>query len=730
MVAPAPQQLSVARASADFPLAARLPVSGSVLEAGADAAGLRLDELFTRLDARRKREAEGQLGLDLGGKGKGQPCGNSWIAPDDTCHKGQGPAPVDPPKDTRRRRPVEPIGFDPPLKGPSGAELVAYEWQWMMDSFQDSHGEEQLRRVSNWEASEQNAETGRRVVHQFKVRKPDGSTSLVSSETAVRLLGYASAEQKAGFKRVRSVAHRIASLEMEKAQLQQDRERVGRAFDEVEKLAPPEPQLRRHEWGLYWEMSNSRAGAPAHVEPRRVGAQPRRASTPEEAFLMPHERSRLVSEWQAERVGELIGKRYMQPRGGYEATMDAKVAELDKKIKGARKRLEEVVAAEAKPQAPVRADVADTLTSQLDALDKRLDALRRKCTTGYGCGATCISVQKECRNTPRASTSKERLQRLHQLARGEIKPRGIGVLKPEQARAKAAALAKEAADLRQSSRSAKASKPAGKPSVEVKLRRAKPGGEYGPDGHWYPGGAWMSEGSFVGIKSTPSGTGQKPAAGSNGSEGGDQQPRVVRPKEKPRRVQPTEPKGEGLPRPTGLKKTAQKNDEEFFNDRGYISERLPYGDQRIGTPAFMAAVAQRMSTEELNWATDQIARTARLNKGQLAEDLQLDARVYGSEKAALDYHRSFARNQLTGVDDDRLKAAMMFMEASRSLGTTSPAQQRLRERQNNYETQANAPQRKPRAQVEGSRDPGYGDWVWALNNVFRAVRIRRGSSNG
>lgn len=73
-------------------------------------------------------------------------------------------------------------------------------------------------------------------------------------------------------------------------------------------------------------------------------------------------------------------------------------------------------------------------------MEHRLDAARRKCTTGYGCGSTCISVQKECRSQGGAATSKQRIARLEQLARGEIKPKGIGALKPEQAQAKAEAL--------------------------------------------------------------------------------------------------------------------------------------------------------------------------------------------------------------------------------------------------------------------------------------------------
>jgi hypothetical protein len=362
----------------------------------------------------------------------------------------------------------------------------------------------------------------------------------------------------------------------------------------------------------------------------------------------------------------------------------------------------------------------------------RLDAVKRKCSTGYGCGRACISVQKECRKEARSTASKERISRLEQLARGEVKPRGIGALKPAEAKAKAKALRAEAAEQRavtkaeRERRKAEAAKTGRKPSVEVKLRRAKPGGEYGPDGHWYPGGSWMSEGEYVGAKPAQAqGAGQGAAAGS-GTSGEGTTPRVVRPKKKPARVQPTEPKGEGLPRPKGLKKFAEKNDQEFFNDRGYISDGLRYGDQSLGGSLFQAAVAQRMTAEELNWATDQIVRMTGIDRSELTDDIEHGIRVYGSEKEALDYQRSLARNQLSGVDDERLKAAMVFMEASRYLGTTSPAQKRLQQRKRSYgEETGKPPERKQRRQGNGGRDPGYGDWIWGLNNVFRAVRIRR-----
>lgn len=73
---------------------------------------------------------------------------------------------------------------------------------------------------------------------------------------------------------------------------------------------------------------------------------------------------------------------------------------------------------------------------RLRRLEARLDALRR-CSTGYACGNTCISPAKECRSSARATTGKQRLRRLEQLAQGAAPGRGIGQLRGEGAAAKA-----------------------------------------------------------------------------------------------------------------------------------------------------------------------------------------------------------------------------------------------------------------------------------------------------
>jgi len=50
-----------------------------------------------------------------------------------------------------------------------------------------------------------------------------------------------------------------------------------------------------------------------------------------------------------------------------------------------------------------------------DTRAKGMSATKRRCTTGYGCGATCISVNKECVIRAASAIGKERLRRLQEL---------------------------------------------------------------------------------------------------------------------------------------------------------------------------------------------------------------------------------------------------------------------------------------------------------------------------
>jgi hypothetical protein len=76
------------------------------------------------------------------------------------------------------------------------------------------------------------------------------------------------------------------------------------------------------------------------------------------------------------------------------------------------------------------------------SLQHRLDALRKKCSTGYGCGSACISLRKECQITPRSAIGKERMKRLLALAAGGASSqRGIAQVRQKEAGELAGAIA-------------------------------------------------------------------------------------------------------------------------------------------------------------------------------------------------------------------------------------------------------------------------------------------------
>ena len=78
------------------------------------------------------------------------------------------------------RRARESMTFDPPFKAPFG-DILSYSWA------SKPIGGMQSQRVSDWNNAITNGQTGRDIVHLFKVRKPDGIHT-VSLETALGLL--------------------------------------------------------------------------------------------------------------------------------------------------------------------------------------------------------------------------------------------------------------------------------------------------------------------------------------------------------------------------------------------------------------------------------------------------------------------------------------------------------------------------------------------------------------
>jgi hypothetical protein len=90
----------------------------------------------------------------------------------------------------------EPLVFKKPIVGKTGAKLVSYVWPNKGEEYVDKSGNDRTRRISDWDFSETNDSTGRKIVHQFAVETPDGQTKIVSAETAAEMLGIPVAKMK------------------------------------------------------------------------------------------------------------------------------------------------------------------------------------------------------------------------------------------------------------------------------------------------------------------------------------------------------------------------------------------------------------------------------------------------------------------------------------------------------------------------------------------------------
>ena len=89
-----------------------------------------------------------------------------------------------------RKKTTHEIEFKNPIIGENGNKITSYRWNWT-DGEKWSNREEGLveAKISDWETSLTNPETGREIVHWFTVVSPDGNIDVVSAESAAKMLG-------------------------------------------------------------------------------------------------------------------------------------------------------------------------------------------------------------------------------------------------------------------------------------------------------------------------------------------------------------------------------------------------------------------------------------------------------------------------------------------------------------------------------------------------------------
>jgi len=140
--------------------------------------------------------------------------------------------------------------FDKPIQTPVG-KILSYQWQSQLIEEVDSRGEEVVRRISDWNLAEENADTGKAIVHHFLLERPDGTRSIVSLESAI---GALKGEQEGKTLKSRiAAARRLVVRQAELAQAESDLAEYERIVAQVKKEPAPEGEFvqdgnRRYSW--------------------------------------------------------------------------------------------------------------------------------------------------------------------------------------------------------------------------------------------------------------------------------------------------------------------------------------------------------------------------------------------------------------------------------------------------------------------------------------------------
>lgn len=224
------------------------------------------------------------------------------------------------------KRSKDSIRFASPIVGPSGAELLSYDWRFT--EIEEPSGDEVVtRKISDWDQAEQNLHTGRNVVHQFHVKTADGKEHLVSLESALSLLGYGGGENPSSAKirtlasNVKALARKRIELEISEKKHQAYLDAIAKADEQVKSI--PQPSIEKTAMPSGAVML--RMGDAKVIDPSGKGTAPERINT-------------LLSLWRDKRRAELLPddvKGY-DPVSGHNKieTLQKQIVSAEKKVNG------------------------------------------------------------------------------------------------------------------------------------------------------------------------------------------------------------------------------------------------------------------------------------------------------------------------------------------------------------------------------------------------------------
>lgn len=235
--------------------------------------------------------------------------------------------------------------------------------------------------------------------------------------------------------------------------------------------------------------------------------------------------------------------------------------------------------------------------------------------------------------------------------------------------------------------------------VDVQIKRAGAGGEYGPDGHFYPAGSWMPVGQFQGGKQLkPTGNGNAPGGKKEGEGGDSGRVRVI--KQKPRPRPPLQP-AKDTPLPSvDISERGRRNMIDYFRNGFYTNYRKQREDRiELGPRGTLeeAALAARLPPKQVGAA---IARLRRMAKDKKEFD------------AAIAWERDIAKRRGYGYDEMKRGGYL-------PRGTTRNQYFRLAQLDGAINRIV-----AERAARRNNRRTSTEDYIWALNNIL-GTRVKR-----
>lgn len=250
--------------------------------------------------------------------------------------------------------------------------------------------------------------------------------------------------------------------------------------------------------------------------------------------------------------------------------------------------------------------------------------------------------------------------------------------------------------------------------IDVQIKRAAIGGEYGSDGHFYPAGAWMPAGKFQGGKQQSFFGNGTTRSGDGNNTGNVTQVKIIRQRQPDPPI--VRPSGKSIDAPQNISTKGKRNRDTLFGDMGYISvKKNRIGGSEIVIPGFVtkggslgplqtAAIASRMTMKQMGKAILKLRNMSK-NKKKFDDNMNYDFNSYSNKRIAQE-RRKQDESGMVGYADIKKQGYLPRDATIQSW------------RRANQFTDAVWTIATERSSRTGNRRDSVEEFAWVMNNVI------------